>query len=295
MSDKLAFLYPGQGHIPEKLDSAAPIVRVLLERAASCGLPLASWLDAEETEKLLSTAAAQPIVYIDALSKSESLRAAGIDPDIVAGHSLGEYAALVCAGVLTREEGLDLVVRRGRLMSEVSGAMAAILKLPAEDVEQLCMKAGPHVVVANYNGPTQTVISGSEAGVVNAMRIAETQGGKAIRLNVSGPFHSPAMSAAEEAFAPSIESTAFRPSVIPLVSGVTGNLIGEPDELKRIMKRQITSPVQWTQVIRRLEKQGITQAVEVGAGKVLGQISRRITDRIRFLTWEEALDGGLRR
>jgi len=197
---KVAFLFPGQGTIPDKSPPSSRVGEHLFALAERTGLSLREWLATGSVDLLQRTEFAQPAILIDSLAKAEALRMAGFEPDIVAGHSLGEYAALVVSGVLTPEEAFSVVVERGRLMAGVDGAMAAIVKLPLEEVSSICKQIEPQVVIANYNGPRQAVVSGREEGVNQAVELAQEAGGRGIPLRVSGPFHSPLMGDAQAAF-----------------------------------------------------------------------------------------------
>ncbi len=289
MRPKVAFLFPGQGTVPDSPPPPSPLVDRLLGLAAEAGLEITDWLR-EKDPRLSLTENAQPTILIDSLGKEAELRRAGISPDFVAGHSLGEYAALVSAGVVSAEEALSVVIERGRLMGRVPGGMAAILKLSGDDVEEICAATG--ATVANYNAPGQIVISGEDAAVEGAMELAKERGGRAVKLNVSGPFHSPLMAPAQEALSPRIEAIEFRTPQVPVVSGVSGGMESSPARLKELLLTQITACVLWEEVINALVDAGVRTAIEVGPGEVLTRIGRRITDRIEFVSYEEARDGG---
>jgi len=290
MADITAFLFPGQGRVPDALPPHADMVEPLLRTAEAHGLPLRRWILEGAAERLERTDAMQPALFIDSIARNATLRAAGWAPDIVAGHSLGEYAALVSAGVLTAEAALAVVIERGRLMSDVEGAMAAILKLDLATVERLCDDVGDGVCIANHNSPAQIVVSGEADAVVKLAKQAAEAGGRAIPLKVSGPFHSPQMAPAERALEPALRRLRSAPAAIPVVSARSGEILREPDRLIEAMTHQITSPVLWVRVIETLESFGVTRAVEVGSGDVLCGLGRRTTDTIRFMTHEEALD-----
>jgi len=290
---RTAFLYPGQGGLPEGLPPTSTEVERLYEIAAAEGLPLAEWMSAGDGDRFVDTEVAQPAILIDSLARDGALRQAGLSPTCVAGHSLGEYAALVAAGAIAPDDALRLVIERGRLMGSVAGAMAAIVKLAVQTVRALCERVGPEVVVANHNGPSQTVVSGTEGGVDRVIEMAQAAGGRGIRLRVSGPFHSPFMEPAQRALGDAIDRIAFREPSVSFVSGVTGELEDDVDRLRELMKVQMTSCVRWVDVVDRLVTAGVTCAVEVGAGSVLTNLGKRITDRIRFVTYEEAADGGV--
>lgn len=288
---RIAFLFPGQGHVPNTLPSSSAVGERLLRLAESNGFPLQEWLKTDDPILFTRTEHAQPAILIDSLAKAEVLYSREIVPDIVAGHSLGEYAAFVTAGMITPEDALRVVIERGKLMSHVDGAMAAVVKLPIEETAKICESFAPNVVVANHNGPMQAVISGVESAVRSAMKAAENAGARAIPLAVSGPFHSPLMSEAEGALAPIIEALPFRNPTVPVISSVSGHREKDPATLKGLLLTQMTSSVRWLDVVRSLVKQNITVAVEVGSGNVLTGLGKRTTSKIDFLSFEEAVNG----
>jgi [acyl-carrier-protein] S-malonyltransferase len=290
VSERTAFLFPGQGQLPASLPAQSTELERLYRLVERDGPPLRAWIETADS-RLSDTAAAQPLIFLDSLTRLEGLRQRGEAVTAAAGHSLGEYAALVCCGVISASDAARLVVERGRLMSGVSGGMAAILRLNAETVASLCRSVGPDVVVANHNGPEQIVVSGRDEAVERVAVLAEERGARAIRLKVSGPFHSPFMGPAEEALRPRIEETPFRAPRVPFVSSISGCLESSPSRLKQLLSTQITAPVLWVETIRSLAASGVLCAVEVGPGSVLTNMGKRITDRITFLTYEEALHG----
>jgi len=287
MEPMTAFLYPGQGRLPRTLASRPEDVSRLYERAAAQGLPLLQWMQDDPQGRLSFTDAAQPALFLDAIARDRALRTAGASPMAVGGHSLGEYAALVGAGVLSAEDALEIVIERGRLMREIDGAMVAILKLDIADVKQLCEAESGDVVVANHNAPEQVVVSGRSPAVRRVSLRAAEQGGRCIPLPVSGPFHSPFMQPAEAALRPTIEQTTFLPPSVPVVSGVSGKPETDPEELKRLLTRQITSCVQWVAAVKSLASLGVRRAIEVGSGDTLTRLGRRITSTVLFIPFEE--------
>ena len=290
MSQSIAFLFPGQGRVTETLPPSSERVDSLFTLAEERGLPLRKWISEKAVETLARTENAQPSLFIDSTAREEALRGAGWAPNVVAGHSLGEYCALVSAGVLTASAGLEAVIERGRAMGGVEGTMAAILKLEIDAVESLCTKVGPGVCVANHNGPTQVVVSGEPGAVEELSRVAEEAGGRSIALQVSGPFHSPLMIPAERALEPLLRRLEFAAPEIPVVSSVTASVEHDPERLREILCGQITARVRWLDVIHRLEELGVSTALEVGSGDVLTRLGSRIQTGIRFVTYEEAID-----
>ena len=289
--ERIAFLFPGQGHIPSNLPPSSAVGKRLFRLAESNGFPLQEWLKTDDRILSMPTEYAQPAILIDSLAKAEVLYLREIAPDIVAGHSLGEYAAFATAGMIPPEDALRVVIERGRLMGHVSGAMAAVVKLPIEETAKICESFAPNVVIANYNGPMQAVISGVKSAVQSAMKAAENAGARVIQLAVSGPFHSPLMSEAQGSLAPTIEALPFRNPIGPVISSVSGHREKDPATLKRLLLTQMTSSVRWLDVVQSLVKENITVAVEVGSGNVLTGLGKRITAKIDFLSFEEAVNG----
>ncbi len=294
MKPKIAFLFPGQGTVPRRLPPTGERSLHLLTLAGQAGIPIRSLLQDADFDRLIQTEFAQPAIFVDSASKDEALRSRGMTPTAVAGHSLGEYAALVSSGVIPLEDALQIVITRGRLMSRVSGGgMAAILKLPHETVAEICRGTGEGVNMANINGPTQVVISGDEQSLERAMSACQDAGGRAIRLDVSGPFHSPLLAPAQADLAPFINAMQFRPPNTLFVSSVSGRAEKDPEAIKLLLLTQITACVQWVSTIEALIHSGIELAIEVGPGRVLTNLGRRITDKIKFVTFEEAVDGAI--
>jgi len=290
---RLAFIFPGQGTIPRILPPPSALGTRLFDQAVQAGLRLQDWIEEGDEDRLRRTQVAQPAILIDSLIKERRLRERGIVPTVVAGHSLGEYTALVSASVLHPEEALSVVIERGRLMESIPGGMAAIVKLPLDRVEAVCRQGGSQVSVANVNGPAQVVISGEEQALLAAMASAEEAGGRAIRLHVSGPFHSPFMEGAQQELAPRIESLPFSVPRIPVISSVSGKVESDLRRLKGLLLTQITACVSWVDVVEALVQMKVSCAVEVGPGKILTGLGKRITSQVRFVTFEEAFDGAI--
>jgi len=290
---RLAFIFPGQGTIPRILPPPSALGTRLFDQAVQAGLRLQDWIEEGDEDRLRRTQVAQPAILIDSLIKERRLRERGIVPTVVAGHSLGEYTALVSASVLHPEEALSVVIERGRLMESIPGGMAAIVKLPLDRVEAVCCQGGSQVSVANVNGPAQVVISGEEQALLAAMASAAEAGGRAIRLHVSGPFHSPFMEGAQQELAPRIESLPFSVPRIPVISSVSGKVESDLRRLKGLLLTQITACVSWVDVVETLVQMKVSCAVEVGPGKILTGLGKRITSQVRFVTFEEAFDGAI--
>ena len=294
MKSRIAFLFPGQGTVPNELPSVGERSARLLALTERAGIPIEDMLQDGERDRLTRTEFAQPAIFIDSMSKDETLRSRRIIPTAVAGHSVGEYAALASSGVISAEDAMRVVISRGQLMGRVrGGGMAAILKLSQERVEKICHSVGEGVSVANINGPTQIVISGNEKSLDRAMSACQDAGGRAIKLNVSGPFHSPLLEPAQENLASLIKQMTFHAPTALFISSVSGQLEENYETIESLLLTQITACVQWVSTVESLVQVGIDVAVEVGPGSVLTNLGRRITDRIRFITFEEASDGAV--
>ena len=191
------------------------------------------------------------------------------------------------SGVLDPADAMRAVIERGRLMNQVRGTMAAILKLDLDAVAGLC--TGTEAVVANHNAITQIIISGPDEAVQEVMTRAEAAGGRSIPLNVSGPFHSPLMRPAQETLSHLLQTLDFADPAVPVISGVSGHVEKQAEALKALLVRQITSSVHWVDVSNELERLKVDTAVEVGSGDVLTRLGRRSDSPIRFLTFEETI------
>ncbi len=246
-------------------------------------------------ETLKQTRFTQPAIYIVSVITGQLLLNKGIKPAAVAGHSLGEYSALVIAGAFDFATGLELVKLRAESMQEAgqvqTGAMAAIIGLDEVQVEQVCQKAANSgiVVAANFNAPGQIVISGSAAGVHKAMIIAQEKGArKVIELNVSGAFHSPLMTPAREKLAQKLADTMINDLTIPVYSNVTTKPVTIGTEIRENLINQLENPVRWQASIINMASAGITNFIEVGPGRVLQGLLRRI-DRKFVVSGVESL------
>ena len=223
----------------------------------------------------------QPAITVVNLAYLAVLEREGRRPDVSAGHSLGEFSALCAAGVISREDVMRLVSKRGELMHRESlkheGAMAAIVKLSMEDVSgcvATAMSAGV-VSVANHNSEQQIAISGSPEAVDKAAALAVEKGGRAIRLKVSGAWHSELIKGAEEEFKEFLDTVSFHQPATPVIHNVTAESCGDPLEIKMLLARQLCSPVRWYESIQNLMRQQVTDFVEVGPGKVLSGLVKK--------------------
>jgi [acyl-carrier-protein] S-malonyltransferase len=231
-------------------------------------------------EELKRTDVTQPAIFIHSVIMAKEMGDA-FKPDMVAGHSLGEFSALVTVGVLTFEDGLRLVHQRALAMQEACelepGTMAAVLALADEDVERVCSETEGVVVAANYNCPGQLVISGSVDAVTRACEGMKAAGAKrALLLPVGGAFHSPLMEPAREKLASAIESTHFNEPICPIYQNVTAGAEISPSKIKENLVAQLTAPVRWTQSVRNMKTDGAVEFTEVGPGKVLQGLIAKI-------------------
>ena len=276
---KTAYIFPGQGsQFPGMGQDLYPSHKELMERANDIlGFRITDIMFEGSADDLKATKVTQPAIFLHsvvlALSQAQQ-------PQMTAGHSLGEFSALVAAGALSFEDGLRLVSLRAQAMQKCCekqpGAMAAVIALPDEVIEQVC--AGiPGVVPANYNSPGQVVISGEEAAVDAACAALKAAGAKrALKLPVSGAFHSPLMEPAREELARAIEATPFQTPRCPVYQNADALPHTNPEEIKTNCLKQLTSPVRWTQSVKNMLADGATRFVELGPGTVLQGLVKRI-------------------
>ncbi len=276
---KTAYIFPGQGsQFPGMAKDLYSTHKELMERANEVlDFRITDIMFDGTADDLKATRVTQPAIFLHSvlLAMTQEQK-----PDMVAGHSLGEFSALVAAGALDWEDGLRLVAIRASEMQKccekVPGTMAAVIKLSDDIIEQVC--AGiPGVVPANFNSPGQVVISGEEQAVDAACEQLKAAGAKrAIKLPVSGAFHSPLMEPARTELAKAIESTPFHTPGCPIYQNVTAQATLNPEEIKANLLKQLTSPVRWTQSILNMRAAGATHFVELGPGEVLQGLVRRI-------------------
>lgn len=280
---KKAYIFPGQGAqfpgMAKDLYETDSTAREMLERANEIlGFRITDIMFEGSAEELKQTKVTQPAIFLHSVILAKC--SPDFSPDMVAGHSLGEFSALVAAGALDFEDGLRLVSIRARAMQKACeanpGAMAAILALPADKVEAICAETEGTVVPANYNCEGQIVISGSCDAVAAASEKMKAAGAKrALLLPVGGAFHSPLMQPAAEELAKGIASVEFRQPVCPVYQNVTALPTTDPAEIRRNLLAQLTAPVRWTQTVLNMAADGADEFVETGPGKVLqGLVSK---------------------
>ncbi|MFN4216391.1 MAG: ACP S-malonyltransferase [Brevinematales bacterium] len=296
----IAFVFPGQGSqkvgMGKELVEKYPFAREMYEKADNVlGFPLSKLSFEGPEEELTKTENAQPAILTYSVIALKALTQKGIQPAVVAGHSLGEFSALVASGMLSFESALKLVRKRGELMAnadpEKKGGMAAVLGLPAEVVEEVCAEISREVYVepVNYNAPDQVVISGLKEAIAKAEPLLKEKGAKRVLiLNVSGAFHSKLMANAATEFKKVLDETPFLKPVCRVISNVTAR---EEDEtnIREMLFRQIQSPVKWVESVRYIESLGIHEMVEVGPGTVLAGLVKKIAPSLPVKSWEQFL------
>jgi [acyl-carrier-protein] S-malonyltransferase len=254
-------------------------VRAMMERANEIlGFRLTDIMFEGSAEELKQTKVTQPAVFLHSVAMAKAL---GVEPSAVAGHSLGEFSALVVAGALSFEEGLRLVAKRAQAMQArceaVPGTMAAVLSLTDEQVEAVCEATEGVVVAANYNCPGQLVISGEKSAVEAAcVKAKEVGARRALVLPVGGAFHSPLMEPAREELERAIAEAQFVTPTCPIYQNVDAEPHTDPEEIKQNLIAQLTAPVRWTQIVRRMVNDGVDQITELGPGTVLQGLVKKI-------------------
>jgi [acyl-carrier-protein] S-malonyltransferase len=285
---RLAFVFPGQGsqYVGMGADcySSDALAREIVDRADTLvGYSLSATCFSGPEEELRQTRNTQPAIFLHSMVVARLVNR--LKPDMAAGHSLGEYSALVVAGALAFEDGLRLVRLRGELMQQAGeqqkGTMAAVVGLASTDVEQLCAEASAAGIVqpANFNSPGQIVISGSVTGVHRAMELAKHRGAKLVKeLVVSGAFHSPLMASAQEGLRNALQRIEIHEATIPVYANVTAEPVTEASEIRELLCQQLTRPVLWEQSLRNMHRDRATTFVELGPGRVLqGLVKRTIS------------------
>lgn len=280
-----AYVFPGQGAqftgMGKELYENSPLAKELFEKANDIlGFRITDIMFEGTAEQLKETKVTQPAVFLHSVILAKTL---GDDfkPEMVAGHSLGEFSALVAAGALTFEDGLKLVSQRAMAMQKACeitpSTMAAVLGLEDKVVEDICEQTEGVVVAANYNCPGQLVISGETTAVERACEALKAAGAKrALILPVGGAFHSPMMEPAREELAAAIEKTQFAAPVCPVYQNVPATAVTNPDEIKQNLIIQLTAPVKWTQSVQNMIADGATLFTEVGPGNVLQGLVKKI-------------------
>jgi [acyl-carrier-protein] S-malonyltransferase len=303
MPQQMVFVFPGQGSqfvgMGRDLFEREALARERFQEAnAILGFDLGEVCFNGPPDTLQLTANTQPAILVHSVIAAELLRSRGIVPVALAGHSLGEYSALVASGSLSFADAVRLVHLRGRFMQEAVpvgvGAMAAVLGLDQTQVELACVESIDEGVVqpANYNCPGQVVISGHVEAVRKAMaRCLEKGAMKVIELQVSAPFHSALMAPAAERLRPELSQVAFADMGIPVISNVEAKPFGSKVRVPQLLVEQVTAPVRWQESMQTVLKMGVDAMVEVGPGKVLSALMRRIDRKIKVVELNDLLAG----
>lgn len=283
-----AYVFPGQGSqfvgMGKDLYENSTLAKELFDRANEIlGFDITSLMFSGTDDDLKQTKVTQPAVFLHSVILAKTL-GENFKPDMVAGHSLGEFSALVASGALTFDDGLTLVSKRALAMQKACeqnpSTMAAIIGMEDSVIEQVCAEIDG-IVPANYNCPGQLVISGSNEGIDKACaKLTELGAKRAIKLSVSGGFHSPMMEPARIELEKAINEVTFNKPVCPVYQNVTAKPTVNPDEIKKNLVAQLTSPVRWTQTMQNMIANGLTEIVEVGPGAVLQGLMRKINREI---------------
>jgi [acyl-carrier-protein] S-malonyltransferase len=294
-----AFIFPGQGSQyvgmgKEFYDNFRVAKEVFEEADDALHFPISSLCFQGPEEALKLTENTQPAVLTTSIAALRVLQSEkGMTPQVTAGHSLGEYSALVASGAFTFADAVQTVRLRGRFMQEAvpvgEGAMAAILGMEREQVEKLCeeVSAGEVLTPANFNCPGQIVIAGHSKAVERAIEKVKQDGKKAVLLPVSAPFHSPLMKPAGERLEKALEGILVRDLKVPVVTNVEAETNTAKERVKRLLVAQVSSPVRWEESIRRMTEDGIDQVLEIGPGKVLSGLMKRINPNVEIKNLED--------
>jgi [acyl-carrier-protein] S-malonyltransferase len=285
-----AFVFPGQGSQKVGMDAGLPRKR-FEEADEALGFALSKIISEGPDAELVRTQNQQPAILTVSIAYADMLRARGIAAEIAAGHSLGEYSALVYAGALQFADAVRLVHLRGKFMQEAvpegTGGMAAIIGLDASTIADTCSEASPDesdaCQPANFNGAGQVVIAGHKSAVERAMALAKQKGAKMVKaLAVSAPFHSALMAPAAEKLRAELERVVVAPLRIPVVANVTAEPNQDPARVKELLFQQVTGSVRWEQSVQQLVALGVDEAYEVGPGNVLAGLMKRIAPAVKM-------------
>ncbi len=284
-----AYVFPGQGAqfpgMGKNLFENSEVAKQLFNKANDIlGFSITNIMFDEDPEALKQTKVTQPAIFLHSVILAKVL-SDSFQPEMVAGHSLGEFSALVSAGYLSFENGLALVSKRAIAMQKACeqnpSTMAAVLGLENEIVENICLEIDEVVVPANYNCPRQLVISGTNEGIdIACEKLTEVGARRTLKLPVGGAFHSPLMEPARSELESAIEYTQFNKGICPIYQNVTATAITNPNEIKENLKKQLTESVMWTQTMQQMITDGLTSVTEVGPGKVLQGLFKKVDRKI---------------
>lgn len=284
-----AYVFPGQGAqfpgMGKDLYEASEDAKKMFEKANEIlGFSITDIMFGEDAEALKQTKVTQPAIFLHSVILAK-VKGDYFKPQMVAGHSLGEFSALVSAGYLSFEDGLKLVSIRAMAMQKACNqnpsTMAAVLGLDNEVVEDICLEIEEVVVPANYNCPGQLVISGSNNGIdIACNKLTEAGARRTLKLPVGGAFHSPLMEPARAELEAAIDNTEFKQGFCPIYQNVTATAITNPEEIKENLKKQLTSSVMWTQTMQQMIEDGLSSVTEVGPGKVLQGLFKKVDRKL---------------
>ena len=291
---KIAFVFPGQGTQYEKMgevlyNSVSCENKKIIDRVFENNEEVKKVIFEGTKDELKDTKFAQPAIALFSVVLTKLLKEKGINPDFVAGHSLGEYSSLYAAGFLNEVDTLKLISARGKIMSEakIEGSMAAILGLSSNEVENICNNIDGVIEAVNYNEPKQTVVAGEKDVIEKGLEIFKEKGARrALPLAVSGPFHSSLMKPVAEILKKEFENYSWNDAKTPIVANTTANILTSSNEIKNELYNQTFGPVKWVDTINKLSENGVTKIYEVGPGKVLAGLIKKINKEIEVVNIE---------
>lgn len=291
---KIAFVFPGQGTQYEKMgevlyNSVSCENKKIIDRVFENNEEVKKVIFEGTKDELKDTKFAQPAIALFSVVLTKLLKEKGINPDFVAGHSLGEYSSLYAAGFLNEVDTLKLISARGKIMSEakIEGSMAAILGLSSNEVENICNNIDGVIEAVNYNEPKQTVVAGEKDVIEKSLEIFKEKGARrALPLAVSGPFHSSLMRPVAEILKKEFENYSWNDAKTPIVANTTANILTSSNEIKNELYNQTFGPVKWVDTINKLSENGVTKIYEVGPGKVLAGLVKKINKEIEVVNIE---------
>lgn len=291
---KIAFVFPGQGTQYEKMgevlyNSVSCENKKIIDRVFEDNEEVKKVIFEGTKDELKDTKFAQPAIALFSVVLTKLLKEKGINPDFVAGHSLGEYSSLYAAGFLNEVDTLKLISARGKIMSEakIEGSMAAILGLSSNEVENICNNIDGVIEAVNYNEPKQTVVAGEKDVIEKSLEIFKEKGARrALPLAVSGPFHSSLMKPVAKILKKEFENYSWNDAKTPIVANTTANILTSSNEIKNELYNQTFGPVKWVDTINKLSENGVTKIYEVGPGKVLAGLIKKINKEIEVVNIE---------